>query len=123
MKRATHPLRRIAISLDEIGDTSLAALKGTPLDVCNGWEKFGESYNAHEPARQRAIVFEEALHALEEFAAKHGYIPRQPRFAVMVNEDGTPARPRRHERCEEMRAVEDALALAQKQADGKADDR
>jgi hypothetical protein len=117
--------RRVTIALYAVEDAALSNLKGRPIrprGMDRSYENFGENHQL-ENARQLACIFEEAVYALEDFVEQHGYLPRQPRFDVVMNDDGTPAEPRRFQRVNEMRAVEDALALAQKQADGKADDR
>lgn len=109
--------RRISVlfTADEVIEHALAGLSEVTVNDHLGHPglPFGDM---RFRSRSLAIFLEEAVYALEEFAAGHGYIPRQPRFEVVVGEDRKPEAPRRPERVRELDAIEAALAAATKHA-------
>lgn len=107
---------RFSFIADDVLEIALANLKGTPFNRHQGrapGQGFAQDPNQLEVSRQRQIIFAEAVFALEEFAAKHGYIPRMPRFDVVTSDaDERPADPRRPERLRELEAIDRALECA-----------
>lgn len=116
--------RRICIhfTADEVLEHALAGLSGATVNNHRGQpdHRFGDMGTR---SRSLAIFLEEAVYALEEFAAVHGYIPRQPRFEVVLGEDRKPEAPRRLERLREIDAIEAALAAATKRATAQSEPR
>lgn len=111
--------RKVTLTVDEVAQHSLDLLDGTPLMRDLGHTKERPGDPCCEWSRLLAIWLEEATHALAEHRERTGSIPRQPRFAVITDEDGGPAPARRPEVIEEMRREEAAIeAVLAKAAEG-----
>jgi hypothetical protein len=104
---------RVSLGIDPFMDATISHLTGAPVGLD------GKSYSI---LRRRSsleggrsinqylhLILEEALYAAEDFYDEHGYLPWQPRFSIVLTEDGRPECPRRHERCAQERTIDELL--------------
>ena len=116
---------RISISIDALMDNSISALKGNRLLIrLKGGPENDKFYPEHlgDPNNKLneylRILLGEAIYAAEAFANENGYLPRQPRFSVMLEDDGRrAAAPRRWEKIAEIEAIDAVLSAAARAAD------
>jgi hypothetical protein len=110
--------KKFTITLDDVKSRSADELEGCkifdPDFQLPG--KVGEDGDLESFTwpRLRRLWIGEALHALVAFKREHGFVPRCPRFEVVLKEDGSPQPSRHVEMLQEMEAeqaqVEEVLA-------------
>lgn len=108
--------KRVTVKVDRIAQHSEAMLHGVRLvDQSRGLESIGTADNDGGPnswplAELREQWLAEALHALVAFREAHGFVPRQPRFDVVVDAAGLPGPARRWGLLPEVEAMHAAMA-------------